>query len=58
MGSIVMIGDNMTRKITSMQISEETLDKLHDLKNRGDSYEDVILMLLQNYERSINENIK
>ena len=40
----------MTRKITSMQISEETLDKLHDLKGRGQSYEDVVLMLLQVYE--------
>ena len=43
----------MTKKITSMQISEETLDKLYDLKCRGDTYEDVILMLLQNYEKSI-----
>lgn len=42
----------MSKKITSMQISEETLDKLHSLKNRGDSYEDVILMLLQHYEKS------
>lgn len=37
-------------KITSMQISAETLDKLHDLKNRGQSYEDVVKMLLQNYD--------
>ena len=36
-------------KITSMQISETTLDQLHDLKKRGDTYEDVILMLLQVY---------
>lgn len=36
-------------KITSMQISEETLDQLHNLKNRGESYEDVVKMLLQNY---------
>jgi len=35
-----------------MQISEETLDKLHELKSRGDSYEDVVLMLLQNYEEN------
>ena len=41
-------------KITSMQISEETLDKLHKLKNRGESYEDVVKMLLQTYEKSNN----
>ena len=40
-------------KITSMQISTDTLDKLHDLKKRGDSYEDVIIMLLQHYSESI-----
>ena len=45
--------------ISSMQISKSTLDKLHDLKKRGDSYEDVILMLLQVYDESItSENHK
>ncbi len=48
----------MTKKITSMQISEETLDKLYDLRRRGDTYEDVILMLLQYHDESNNENIK
>ena len=48
MPTIVQIarGDNMT-KITSMQISTETLDKLHSLKKRGETYEDVIKRLLQ-----------
>ena len=40
-------------KITSMQISEDTLDVLHNLKNRGESYEDVIKRLLLNYDESI-----
>ena len=48
--TIDIFGDNMTDKITSMQIHESTLDKLHDLKGRGQSYEDVVLMLLQVYE--------
>lgn len=39
-------------KLTTMQITPETLDKLHDLKNRGDSYEDVVLMLLQFYREN------
>ncbi len=43
------------KKITSMQISEDTLNQLHDLKQRGDSYEDVIIRLLQNTCKSNNE---
>lgn len=57
--TIVIVGDNMTKKITSMQISEQTLDILHNLKSRGDTYEDVIIMLLQNYDESITfDNVK
>ena len=45
--------------VSSMQISKNTLDKLHDLKKRGDTYEDVILMLLQVYgESNTSENHK
>lgn len=51
--TIVCIGDNMTDKKTSMQIHESTLEVLHTLKKRQDSYEDVIRMLLQNYDESI-----
>lgn len=43
----------MTDKKTSMQIHESTLEVLHTLKKRQDSYEDVIRMLLQNYDESI-----
>ena len=49
----------MTDKITSMQIHESTLELLHEHKGRKQSYEDVVLMLLQNYENSNNDdNIK
>lgn len=52
-----MFGDNMSR--TSMQISTDTLDQLHNLKERGQSYEDVVKMLLQTYEKSITtDNFK
>ena len=45
-------------KITSMQITDETLDKLHALKGRGQTYEDVVKMLLQTYEDNItNDNL-
>ena len=54
MVSIDSIGDNMTDKLTSMQIHESTIEVLHNLKNRGDSYEDVIRLLLHNYDESIN----
>jgi len=54
MVSIELFGDNMSKR-TSMQISEDTLNELHHLKNRGDSYEDVIKMLLLNYRESNNK---
>lgn len=57
--SIFTIGDNMTDKITTMQIHESTLRLLHELKGFKQSYEDVVLMLLQNYENSNNaDNVK
>lgn len=31
---------------TSIRVSEELADELHDRKNRGDSYEDVIWRLI------------
>ena len=49
----------MTDKRTTMQIHESTLNELHKFKGRGQSYEDVIRMLLQNYDESIKfENYK
>jgi len=36
--------DGMGR--TSIQVSDELADELHELKDRGDSYEDVIWRLL------------
>jgi len=42
-----------------MQIQSETLDQLHNLKRRGQSYDDVVQMLLQNYYESNNiDNVK
>lgn len=35
---------------TSIRVDESTADKLHDLKNRGDSYDDVINRLLERHE--------
>lgn len=37
--------DDMGR--TTIQVSDELADELHDLKNRGDSYEDVIWRLIE-----------
>ena len=37
---------------TSMQIYSGTLEKLHALKGRGQSYDDVVNMLLQVYYES------
>lgn len=35
---------------TSIRVSEELADELHDRKNRGDSYEDVIWRLIEEEE--------
>jgi len=35
---------------TSIRVSDELADELHDRKNRGDSYEDVIWRLIENEE--------
>lgn len=35
---------------TSMRLSDETLDRLHDRKRRGESYEDVVLRMLDSTE--------
>jgi len=32
---------------TTVSLSEETADKLHDLKQRGDSYDDVVRRLIK-----------
>ena len=32
---------------TSIRVSEDLADELHDRKNRGDSYEDVIWRLIE-----------
>lgn len=37
--------DDMGR--TSIQVSEELADELHDMKGRGESYEDVIWGLIE-----------
>jgi predicted CopG family antitoxin len=42
--------ENMGR--TTIQVSDELADELHDRKNRGDSYEDVIWRLIEASDRS------
>ena len=39
----------MTDKITSMQVHESTLRKLHEIKDYKESFEDVVLRLLLEY---------
>lgn len=38
--------DKIMPDYTSIRVTHDTADKLHDLKDRGDSYEDVILRLM------------
>lgn len=49
-----MIGDNMTDKITTMKVHESTLKLLHEHKGYKQTYEDVVLMLLHNFENGNN----
>ena len=41
--------DSMAR--TSIQVSDELADELHDRKDRGESYEDVIWGLIEDADR-------
>lgn len=41
---------------TSIRVSEELADELHDRKNRGDSYEDVIWRLVEKADAYEAEN--
>lgn len=43
----------MSEKITSIRIRQSTKDKLASVGNTGESFEDVIKMLLHNYDESI-----
>ena len=36
--------------ITTIQLSRETVNKLKEIGNMGDTYEDVIKKLIENYE--------
>lgn len=40
---------------TSIRVSEELADELHERKNRGDSYEDVIWRLLEDRDGDSDE---
>lgn len=42
--------DTDTMGRTSIQVSDELADELHDRKDRGESYEDVIWGLLEDAE--------
>ena len=37
---------------TTISIDEQTADKLHAMKERGDSYDDVITRLIDNHDNS------
>lgn len=41
---------NETMERTTIQVSGELADELHERKERGDSYEDVIWRLIENQE--------
>ena len=47
-----MIVINMTDKITTIRVRESTRDKIASLGNVNQSMEDVLQMLIQNYESS------
>lgn len=36
---------------TTISVDEETADRLHELKQRGESYDDVVKRLLEEYGR-------
>ena len=49
----------MTVKITSIKLKPETRDVLASVGSKGDTYDDIIRMLLHNYDENITfENIK
>ena len=35
---------------TTVSLQEETADELHALKDRGDSYDDVVMRLIKSYK--------
>lgn len=41
--------DSMSR--TTVSLKEETADQLHSMKDRGDSYDDVVQRLIQFYKQ-------
>ena len=43
-------------KITTIKLSKETLERIKKIGNMGESYEDVIKMLLVNY--NLDKNVK
>jgi len=52
---------HMQMGTTSMRVDEERLDDLHELKRRGESYDDVVERLIDHYEdthRSPTEDIE
>lgn len=46
----VEIEPNSMAEYTSIRVTTELADELHERKDRGDSYEDVIRELLENEE--------
>lgn len=50
---IVILGDNMKKNITSLKLQKETRDVLASVGSKGQTYDDIIRMLLQAYDESI-----
>lgn len=49
----------MARKITTIKVEPETRDVLASIGSKGQTYDDIIRMLLLHYDESINfENFK
>ena len=44
-----------TTTTTTIAVADQTADKLHDMKNRGESYDDVIQRLLGSYDGDSDE---
>ena len=42
----------MGKEITSIQIESDVADMLHGLKDRGQSYSDIIRILINNYKKT------
>ena len=49
----VLIGDNMAKDITTIKLQRNTRTALASIGSKGDSYDDIIRMLLLEHDESI-----